>query len=444
MVKSKIKSTIVLGICFTTLTSTVAFGAEGIGVVKDDSVVPIAYYENKIIKKDRSVAIQVDGKWIELDVKPFIENSRTLMPLFGIVEGLEAEIDWDDEKQIIKINTEVVTVELKIDEDTAKVVRNIDGTSKKEIVKLDVKPKIVDDEIFVPGRFVVETLGAQVDWNNSLRAMIIKTVNVSEINNVENLVKDFGKKLQMVSLLAPKDIVVKSIEENYGEFVSSTLLEKWKNDPENAPGRLTSSPWPDRIEVLDTEKVSEDEYQVKGEIIEVTSIEKENGGAAAKQPITISAIKDNNRWVIDEIAIGDFEESNSIVYKNAEYSFEFNLPESWEGYTIVNDEWEGNYIKESQDDSEIGLMISIRHPKWTTENQRQDIPIMIFTIDQWNLIQKEELSVGAAPIPPKELGRNNEYVFALPARYNYEFLPGYEEVESILENDPLKPIIEKN
>lgn len=34
---------------------------------------------------------------------------------------------------------------------------------------------------------------------------------------------------------------------------------------------------------------------------------------------------------------------------------------------------------------------------------------MIFTHEQWNLIQKEELSVGAGavPIAPKELGRNS-------------------------------------
>lgn len=50
---------------------------------------------------------------------------------------------------------------------------------------------------------------------------------------------------------------------------------------------------------------------------------------------------------------------------------------------------------------------------------------MIFTINQWNLIQKSELSINGAPIPSRELGRNIEYVFALPARYNYGFLPGY-------------------
>lgn len=62
---------------------------------------------------------------------------------------------------------------------------------------------------------------------------------------------------------------------------------------------------------------------------------------------------------------------------------------------------------------------------------------MIFTMDQWNLIQQEKLAVGAAPIGPSELGRNATYVFALPARYNYAFLQGFEEVAQILTTNPL-------
>ena len=44
----------------------------------------------------------------------------------------------------------------------------------------------------------------------------------------------------------------------------------------------------------------------------------------------------------------------------------------------------------------------------------------------------------AAPINPGELGRNVKYVFALPARYNYAFPTGYQEVEKILEGKPLR------
>ena len=73
---------------------------------------------------------------------------------------------------------------------------------------------------------------------------------------VRELVTEFGKKLQMVSLLAPEDILSESLEENYGGLVSPALLEEWMEEPSAAPGRLVSSPWPDRIEVTGVEKVS--------------------------------------------------------------------------------------------------------------------------------------------------------------------------------------------
>lgn len=65
---------------------------------------------------------------------------------------------------------------------------------------------------------------------------------------------------------------------------------------------------------------------------------------------------------------------------------------------------------------------------------------MVFTLAEWDEVQQAKLTVGAAPIPPSELGRNAAYVFALPARYNYAFPTGYEEVAKILEGNPLRGI----
>lgn len=62
---------------------------------------------------------------------------------------------------------------------------------------------------------------------------------------------------------------------------------------------------------------------------------------------------------------------------------------------------------------------------------------MVFTIEQWDRMQRGEWHIGAAPIGPLELGRNSSYVLALPARYNYAFLEGWEEVEQILQDHPL-------
>ena len=129
------------------------------------------------------------------------------------------------------------------------------------------------------------------------------------------------------------------------------------------------------------------------------------------------------------------------VYSNDQYGFRFFLPASWQDFTIVADQWQGYALtgKQAGAVTETGPLLSIRHPFWTSEVPRQDIPVMIFTLSQWTALQDEQISVGAAPIPPSELGRNKHYVFALPARYNYAFPAGYEEVEEILKSNPLEP-----
>ncbi|MEQ8175398.1 MAG: hypothetical protein ABRQ26_10075 [Syntrophomonadaceae bacterium] len=257
---------------------------------------------------------------------------------------------------------------------------------------------------------------------------------------VADLVNEFGTKFTMVSLQAPADDVRKSIQENYGSYVSSELMEKWLKYPLIAPGRLTSSPWPDRIEIQSTNMVSEDTYEVKGEVIEISSQEKTSGGAAAKYPITLRVKKLDNRWVIYDVVVSRPKGVNdAFKYINTQYGFSFSLPESWKGYSLVNDEWKGLAIGASTV-VEKGPIILIRHPQWTAQNPRQDIPIMIFTLNQWNSLQKEEYHIGAAPIGPGELARNARYVLAIPARYNFAFPTGYEEVEKILAGKPLKVI----
>ena len=69
---------------------------------------------------------------------------------------------------------------------------------------------------------------------------------------------------------------------------------------------------------------------------------------------------------------------------------------------------------------------------------------MVFTLDQWNQLNQGKFHIGAAPVGPRELGRNTRYVFALPTRYNFEFLSGYEEVEEILDGNALEPIPSEN
>lgn len=130
-----------------------------------------------------------------------------------------------------------------------------------------------------------------------------------------------------------------------------------------------------------------------------------------------------------------------VQYKNLQYGFCFSLPEDWRGYSIVIDRWHGYSISSGSRGGkpvQQGPIITIRDPRWTSAEPRQDIPIMVFTRDQWCSVQREEISVSAAPFGPSELGGNHRYVFALPPRYNYGFLTGWKEVVQIMRSVPLR------
>jgi hypothetical protein len=128
-----------------------------------------------------------------------------------------------------------------------------------------------------------------------------------------------------------------------------------------------------------------------------------------------------------------------VVYNNKQYGFAFTLPASWKGYTIQTTTWQGNAPSGLTDTVEHGPALIIRNPQWAQADPHEDIPIWIFTHDQWNRIQNAVLIVTAAPFPPEDLGHNAKFVFALPPRYFYDFLPGYEEVLKINANHPLHP-----
>jgi hypothetical protein len=182
--------------------------------------------------------------------------------------------------------------------------------------------------------------------------------------------------------------------------------------------------------------VDKNHYTIYGTVIEVTSVELAKGGTAAKRPVAIEVQKLNDRWLISGVTMGEHAQRGPVVYENTRYGFLFYLPETWKGYKAVEDQWEGT---SGANIVETGPQLLIRHPDWTQNDPRQDIPIMVFTLEQWNALQEGEFFVSAAPIGPSNLGSNSTYVFALPARYNYAFQKGFEEVEEILKGSPLWP-----
>lgn len=132
---------------------------------------------------------------------------------------------------------------------------------------------------------------------------------VDQESAVRSVVESFGKELKNVSLLASREQVASSMQASYGPYVANDLLGQWINDPLSAPGRFTSSPWPDRIEISSIQKEDDTRYTVEGFVIEVSN---EGGGIsespteALRRPITLVVEKKNEGWRITSVSLGAY------------------------------------------------------------------------------------------------------------------------------------------
>lgn len=143
---------------------------------------------------------------------------------------------------------------------------------------------------------------------------------------VRSLVLAFGETLKNISLTAPQEQAAESIREEYAPFVTQELLDTWAAMPLMAPGRLTSSPWPERIEIAKINKINKS-YLVEGDIILVTSAELTEGGNAGVQEVVLTVEKRDGEWRIAEF---EAKKVGWITHTNEDPAFSVSYPEAFE------------------------------------------------------------------------------------------------------------------
>jgi len=138
------------------------------------SISIVVYYQPVVLKKEIVVILTigkkeavVDGKTIFMDVAPYIDptTNRTLVPLRFISEVFGGEVAWDAQNKTITISIRGKSIILQVGNLNALV----DGT----FVKLEQPPIIKEGRTMVPLRFVSESLGAQVGWDNTSKTITI-------------------------------------------------------------------------------------------------------------------------------------------------------------------------------------------------------------------------------------------------------------------------------
>ena len=112
---------------------------------------------------EQRINIFVNGIGIDYkkygNVRPVIENGRTLAPVRAVAEALGAEVAWDSQTREITISKDDIFVRMAVGENVAYV----NGTQ----IQLDAAPQIINDRTLVPVRFIAESFNLTVDWDGN-------------------------------------------------------------------------------------------------------------------------------------------------------------------------------------------------------------------------------------------------------------------------------------
>ncbi len=162
---------------------------------------------------EKEVTAYLNGKQINFDVPPIIENGTTLVPVRAIFEAMGMAVDWDNETSSVIAEGNGNKLILPVGNNTATV-------NGKDYI-LNVPAKIVDGRTLVPVRFVAESVGGNVDWNQEEKRVDIlysPKLNIAlTAGNTENCMQQgdfiFIKPYQYAAISA-KTIAGKNVELN--------------------------------------------------------------------------------------------------------------------------------------------------------------------------------------------------------------------------------------
>lgn len=120
------------------------------------------------------IAVFVDGSPLAPDLAPLVEQGRVLAPLRAVAEALGAVVQWREADQSITLLKGDVSVRLKAGSRTA---------YKNDIeYELEVPPRITSGRTLAPVRWVCETLGAEVAWEENSRKVMITSPGAAGFN----------------------------------------------------------------------------------------------------------------------------------------------------------------------------------------------------------------------------------------------------------------------
>ena len=122
-----------------------------------------------------NLSIYLNGEDVTRLEKPanaIIRQDRTYLPIRTVAEELNYKVDWIQEKKEVKISNNETTVSMKLGSKNYEV--------NKEKKKMDVEPFLDKDTTYIPVRFLEDSLGLKIHWDEKERLILLGEHKISD------------------------------------------------------------------------------------------------------------------------------------------------------------------------------------------------------------------------------------------------------------------------
>ena len=143
----------------------VNIGGDGYYVKLHVTAPDIVYVPEPEVTTLPEASVTLNGSPLILDQSAVIIDGRVLLPVRAILEAMGLTLSWNDATKTATATTDGLEIIMSIDNKVAYV--------NGEAHVLDVPPQIISGRTLVPVRFVSESMGAEVTWDNTDRNVFI-------------------------------------------------------------------------------------------------------------------------------------------------------------------------------------------------------------------------------------------------------------------------------
>ncbi|WP_058486566.1 N-acetylmuramoyl-L-alanine amidase [Defluviitalea phaphyphila] len=192
---------------------------------EENTGITLVYDGETHIYNEKPIKLVINGEEINSVMPPIIFDGNTLVPTREVFEAMGAIVEWKADTKEAYIGMEDTLVILKMNTDKA-WVNGVD-------VSIPMEPKIINDKVMIPLRFVAETIGFNVEWVQSER--MIKIDNTVE----ENIEDDIDNNEEIIDEEIDNN---KEIEEEIEEKIEEEIEYIDIEDIPSLPTELAEEP----------------------------------------------------------------------------------------------------------------------------------------------------------------------------------------------------------